>query len=174
VHKGYKCLHFPTGRIYIFRDIIFYEHVFPFSKLPAQSSCTTPIDASVILIPSPSSLTGHAAILVSNSTNLRADAPSEVTDDVMLVANGEQQQRGYHISEPEHGNEVGAASECDRTTSEMRGLSPKIISGDSRRSGNAQTHTHKHTVSNMKFKLKLLQIKCHVLGFIKDIAQNML
>jgi hypothetical protein len=26
----------------------------------------------------------------------------------------------------------------------------------------------------MKFKLKLLQIKCHVLGFTKDIAQNML
>jgi hypothetical protein len=56
----------------------------------------------------------------------------------------------------------------------MRGLSPKIISGDSRRSENAQTHTHKHTVSNMEFKLKLLQIKCHVLWFIKDIAQNVL
>jgi hypothetical protein len=62
----------------------------------------------------------------------------------------------------------------DRTTSEMRGLSPKIISGDSRRSENAQTHTHKHTVPNMKFKLKLLQIKCHVLGFTKDKDQNVL
>jgi hypothetical protein len=35
-------------------------------------------------------------------------------------------------------------------------------------------HAHKHTVSNMKFKLKLLQIKYHVLGFTKDIAQNVL
>jgi hypothetical protein len=35
-------------------------------------------------------------------------------------------------------------------------------------------HTHKHTVPNLKFKLKLLQIKCHVLGFTKDIAQNVL
>jgi hypothetical protein len=26
----------------------------------------------------------------------------------------------------------------------------------------------------MKFKLKLLQIKCHVFGFTKDIAQNVL
>jgi hypothetical protein len=59
---------------------------------------------------------------------------------------------------------------CDRTTLEMRDLSPKIISGDSRRSENAQTHTHKHIVLNMKFKLKLLQVKCHVLGFTKDIA----
>jgi hypothetical protein len=56
---------------------------------------------------------------------------------------------------------------CDRTTSKMKGLSPKIILGDSRRSENAQTHTSKHTIPNMKFKLKLLQIKCHVLGFTK-------
>jgi hypothetical protein len=56
----------------------------------------------------------------------------------------------------------------------MRGLSPKIISGDSRRSEYAQTHTNKHTIPNMKFKLKLLQIKCHVLGFTIDKAQNVL
>jgi hypothetical protein len=56
----------------------------------------------------------------------------------------------------------------------MRGLSPKSILGDSRQSENAQTHTYKHTIPNMKFKLKLLQIKCHILGFIKDKAQNVL
>jgi hypothetical protein len=56
----------------------------------------------------------------------------------------------------------------------MRDLSPKIISGDSRRSENAQTHTNKHTRPNMKFKLKILQIKYHVLGFTKDKAQNVL
>jgi hypothetical protein len=63
---------------------------------------------------------------------------------------------------------------CDRTTSKMRGLSPKIISGDSQRSENAQTHTYKHTIPYKKFKWKLLQIKCHVLEFTKDEAQNML
>jgi hypothetical protein len=67
-----------------------------------------------------------------------------------------------------------SGTNCDRTTSEMRGLSPKIISGDSRRSENAQTHTYKHTIPYMKFKLKLLQIKCHVLEFTKDEAQKML
>jgi hypothetical protein len=69
---------------------------------------------------------------------------------------------------------VNCLNHSDRTTSEMRGLSPKIISGDSQRSENAQTHTHKHTVPNMKFKLKLLQIKCHVLACTKDKAQNVL
>jgi hypothetical protein len=63
---------------------------------------------------------------------------------------------------------------CDRTTSEMRGLSTKIILGDSRRSENAQTHTNTHTIPNMKFKLKLLQIKCHVLGSYNRQAQNVL
>jgi hypothetical protein len=63
---------------------------------------------------------------------------------------------------------------CDRTNSEMRGLFLKIISGDSQRRENEQTHTHKHTVPNMKFKLKLLQIKCHVLEFTKDKAQKVL
>jgi hypothetical protein len=35
-------------------------------------------------------------------------------------------------------------------------------------------HTHKHIVPNMKFNLKLLQIKCHVLGFTTDKAQKVL
>jgi hypothetical protein len=35
-------------------------------------------------------------------------------------------------------------------------------------------HTHKHTISYMKFKLKLLQIKYHVLKFTKDKSQKML
>jgi hypothetical protein len=47
----------------------------------------------------------------------------------------------------------------------MRGSSPKIILGDPRQSENAQTHTYKHTIPYMKFKLKLLHFKCHVLEF---------
>jgi hypothetical protein len=33
-------------------------------------------------------------------------------------------------------------------------------------------HTHKHIIPNIKFKLKLLQIKCYVLEFIKDKAKR--
>jgi hypothetical protein len=35
-------------------------------------------------------------------------------------------------------------------------------------------YTHKHIIPNMKFKLKLLHIKCHVLEFTKDKAQKVL
>ena len=31
-HKGYKCLHIPTARIYISRDVIFDEQFFPFTN----------------------------------------------------------------------------------------------------------------------------------------------
>lgn len=35
-HKGYNCLHLPTGRIYVSRDVRFNENHFPFS--PTRSS----------------------------------------------------------------------------------------------------------------------------------------
>jgi histone deacetylase 1/2 len=36
LHKGYKCLHVPSNRVYISRDVIFDEHVFPFANLPTD------------------------------------------------------------------------------------------------------------------------------------------
>ena len=38
LHKGYKCLHVPTNRLYISRDVIFDENVFPFSNMPSDSN----------------------------------------------------------------------------------------------------------------------------------------
>jgi hypothetical protein len=55
----------------------------------------------------------------------------------------------------------------------MEVLSPKIISGilDDVR---MRKHTPKHTIPNIKFNLKLLQIKCDALGFTKDKVQKVL
>ena len=33
LHKGYKCLDVSTGRVYISRDVIFDENIFPFTEL---------------------------------------------------------------------------------------------------------------------------------------------
>jgi histone deacetylase 1/2 len=41
LHKGYKCLHVPTNRMYISRDVIFDENVFPFSNMPLHSTQST-------------------------------------------------------------------------------------------------------------------------------------
>jgi histone deacetylase 1/2 len=41
LHKDYKCLHVPSNRVFISRDVIFYENVFPFSALPTPSTPPT-------------------------------------------------------------------------------------------------------------------------------------
>lgn len=38
LRKGYKCLHVPSNRVYISRNMVFDENVFPFSALPVTST----------------------------------------------------------------------------------------------------------------------------------------
>jgi histone deacetylase 1/2 len=33
MHKGFKCLEVSTGRVYISRDVVFDENIFPFASL---------------------------------------------------------------------------------------------------------------------------------------------
>uniref|UniRef100_A0A2N9H011 Reverse transcriptase Ty1/copia-type domain-containing protein n=1 Tax=Fagus sylvatica TaxID=28930 RepID=A0A2N9H011_FAGSY len=40
LHRGYKCLHIPTGRLYISRDVIFLETLFPLSQNNSSPSST--------------------------------------------------------------------------------------------------------------------------------------
>jgi hypothetical protein len=43
LHKGYKCLDTDSSRVYISRDVIFDEHVFPFAHLsPGATSSHDP------------------------------------------------------------------------------------------------------------------------------------
>lgn len=49
-HKGYKCLDIATGRIYISRDVVFDENVFPFSKL--HSNAGSRLRSEIALLPS--------------------------------------------------------------------------------------------------------------------------
>lgn len=51
MHKGYKCLHKASGRVYLARDVIFDEKRFPFSENPTQPS-TCSIHVDTILLPS--------------------------------------------------------------------------------------------------------------------------
>jgi histone deacetylase 1/2 len=38
LYKGYKCLHVPSNCVFISRDVIFDETIFPFSALPSSST----------------------------------------------------------------------------------------------------------------------------------------
>jgi hypothetical protein len=132
LHKGYKCLHIPTGRVYISRDVIFDEHVFLFSKLPENASCSTSIDASALLIPSPS-LTGHyddVTILAPSSTDMHV----QNSDDPMPVADGGQHIDQVHEDSHSHGNsenaqaDQGEASIASKTSNSEPEALPQLAS----------------------------------------------
>ena len=48
LHKGYKCLHVPTNRVYISRDVVFDENLFPFSNMPSSPTLSSPTNISCI------------------------------------------------------------------------------------------------------------------------------
>src|SRR4051812_45289687 len=50
LHKGYKCLDISSGRVYISRDVVFDEHVFPFASL--HSNAGAQLRKELILLPS--------------------------------------------------------------------------------------------------------------------------
>jgi hypothetical protein len=49
LHKGYKCLHNLSGRIYISHDVVFNEAIFPFAQL--QPSASAWYTYEVLLLP---------------------------------------------------------------------------------------------------------------------------
>jgi hypothetical protein len=49
IHKGYKCLDISTGRVYISRDIVFDETVFPFASLHSNAGAL--LRAEINLLP---------------------------------------------------------------------------------------------------------------------------
>jgi hypothetical protein len=47
-HKGYKCLEVNFGRVYISRDVVFDETVFPFSKLHPNAGARLRAEISLL------------------------------------------------------------------------------------------------------------------------------
>jgi len=73
-HKGYKCLHLESDRMYISRDVIFHEDRFPFSKVSPISespSVPPPIVLPPSLFPPPST-----TICPSASPPILSSSPS--------------------------------------------------------------------------------------------------
>ena len=85
LHKGYKCLDVTTGCIYISRDVVFDEQVFPFSELHenAGASLKTEIEC---LSPSLFYFQNGVEHVVDQS----ATCPRELAND--LVADLEENQ----------------------------------------------------------------------------------
>jgi hypothetical protein len=69
LHKGYKYLDHESGRVYVSRDVIFDEHVFPFHRDSNQSSSTNSHSCDMNL--------DNYSVILSNDP-LRAPLPANL------------------------------------------------------------------------------------------------
>jgi histone deacetylase 1/2 len=67
MHKGFKCLDISTGRIYISRDVVFDEAVFPFAALHSNAGAL--LQKEIILLPPSLRNPGDENCYDFNSTN---------------------------------------------------------------------------------------------------------
>ena len=87
-HKGFKCLEPSTGRVYVSRDVVFDENVFPFAKLHPNAGAQLRAELTLLpdLFPSSNSSLGEAQMhdpCVSSS--LPTNSVSSSVGDLQLA-----------------------------------------------------------------------------------------
>jgi hypothetical protein len=113
LHKGYKCLHVPTNRVYISRDVVFDENVFPFSQLP---STYTPPTSSTLLLNSDQfdDAAYTPSLLANHGAGYGQGARLELLDDCM--------DAGHNDSQRQDGNQCqNNDQQIDRSQENNRG-----------------------------------------------------
>jgi hypothetical protein len=94
LHKGYKCLDVASRRVYIPRDVFFYETVFPFSEVNLNVGAQLKSEITLLhptLIPSISP--GGVVENHINDSHLPAKISVENTD----VANDLEEESWHHM-----------------------------------------------------------------------------
>jgi hypothetical protein len=82
LHKGFKCIEVKTWHVYISRDVIFDEVVFPFSKLHPNASAQLRREISLL----PESLTN----------SIRDDSAFDLSDNSMPTNDGHESSDDVH------------------------------------------------------------------------------
>lgn len=188
MHKGFKCLDIAAGRVYISRDVVFVEDVYPFSKLHPHAGARL---RSELLLPptllNPSSSSGD------NTTSDQFDNSSLLTNPVHEIAGSaenlasneaETAQNRRHFMSPAHfpflagtntdsnadhpadSSALPSESALDRTVSSSAPTAPAVAPGSS--SPRAPSgleiatvggHGGRHPLRPMRRDL-LLQLRC--------------
>jgi hypothetical protein len=65
MHKGYKCLDISSGWIYISRDVVFVESIFPFATLHPNVGAR--YTAEVLLLPTPDQPRDNSELSMNNA-----------------------------------------------------------------------------------------------------------
>ncbi|PKU82366.1 Retrovirus-related Pol polyprotein from transposon TNT 1-94 [Dendrobium catenatum] len=76
-HKGYRCLHIPSKRIYISRHVKFVENTFPFTLPPANRPKDTPprTDNPLLLIPTSQLTHSSSQVPIVHSSSQGLSSP---------------------------------------------------------------------------------------------------
>jgi hypothetical protein len=136
MHKGFKCLDPATGRIYISRDVIFDESVFPF----ASTSCTgARFSSEVLLLPTPGMNTNNSVDDSSPASIFPMLRPVSGYNDMQdtsgsLIGNRLDQTPGENNRRAASPGPAGAALDSttdDYPSSVVPSLTPVSIEGDS-------------------------------------------
>ena len=86
LHKGYKCFHIPSNRVYISRDVVFDEIVFPFSTLPPPTNTDTTSLHSFLVLPDQFVDAAYSPMLLPNhGAGTGRGARLELLDDVTVL-----------------------------------------------------------------------------------------
>jgi histone deacetylase 1/2 len=112
LHKGVKCLDISTGRIYISRDVVFDENVFPFHALHPNAGAL--LKKEILLLPSNNSVEdAHdidehmTSIVPIVAPNASLQEPTQIIDNIV------QNDPQFSPKNTPEADESGADSEQD-------------------------------------------------------------
>jgi hypothetical protein len=108
MHKGFKCLDPKEGRIYISRDVVFDENIFPFAAMHKNAGARLRQELQLLpdILLNPSTSFGDALlrdqpVISSNPTN---DISSD--DDHMQYAGESADSNGASVGTEDNSDEI--------------------------------------------------------------------
>jgi hypothetical protein len=98
LHKGFKCLEPTTGRIYVSRDVVFDEFVYPFAQLHPNARARLRADLELLpdILKNPSHEFGNTNLLDQCSIN---SAPANVVTSSSSVVDATGKKSGQKRAE---------------------------------------------------------------------------